>query len=84
MVMTNARYIAPGAERYVQKSKERLMRLKAQRDKQRRREMTSSFIFIAFGIVFSVSLVYFMINSGNLTMDSSGFSNSFEILLKNR
>lgn len=84
MVMTNARYITPSAERYVQKSKERLMRLKAQRDKQRRREMTSGFIFIAFGIVFSVSLVYFMINSGNLTMDSSGFSNSFEILLKNR
>lgn len=84
MVMTNSRYIAPSAERYIQRSQERLMRLKVQREKQRRREMASGFIFITFGIVFAVSLVYIMVNSGNLTLDSSAFSNSFANMLNNR
>lgn len=81
MVMTNSRYISPEADRYIQRSQERLMRLKKEREKQRRREMASSVIFISIGIVFAVSLFFVLINSGNLSMDSSTFSQSFEILL---
>ncbi len=82
MAMTNQRYISPGADRYIQRSQSRLVRLKKQRDKQRRKEMTNGIIFIMIGVAFAVGLVYLIASTGNLNMTASnGISGSFERLL---